>query len=69
MLLGTVRNSSQFLTENGEAFERIDFGEISLLVNDFGKKQRGLFEKASGRFTFTSEQPYLKSNPATERLK
>ena len=68
MLRGTGRNSSQFLTEKGEAFQRIDFGEISLLIHDFGKKQRGLYEKTTDRFTFTSEQPYFKTETGYRKV-
>lgn len=68
MLLGTVKNSSRFLAENGDGFRSFPFGEMILIVKDFGRGSRGLFEQHADRFTFTSETPYLRTESGYRKL-
>ena len=68
MLLGTVKNSSRFLAENEDGFQSFPFGEMILVVKDFGRGSRGLFEQHADRFTFTSETPYLRTESGYRKL-
>lgn len=68
MLVGTVKDSSSFLADNGSGFERNAFGELCLLVKAPTNQPRGLFEQSENRFTFTSETPYLRTESGYKKL-
>ena len=68
MLFGTLRNSNRFFKDSGNGFQSFQFGELTFIVNDFGRGSRGLFETNSDRFTFTSETPYLRTNSGYKKV-
>jgi len=61
MLVGTVRNSSSFLVNDGGGFKQTPFGGLRLLVKMPDHKPRGLFEQNGDSFVFTSETPYIRN--------
>ena len=68
MLFGTVRNSSRFLAESSDGFQRMSFAELELLIPAGGGGSRGLLQRHPDRFTFTSETPFLKTENGYRKI-
>lgn len=67
MLLGTIKHNSQFLITHENEFEKLSFGETTLVFR-VKNQPRGLFQKTENRFTFTSETPYVKTDSGYSKV-